>query len=138
MGNKDPFLERGRNAYKWYYIPPTPVELILGITFGTIFFGVGLYLEIRRRKKKEPWKGMPLKECEENLKVLIVGVVVVEVKEKKKKEKKEKKKKDKSDPFAEPKKKKKKKEKSDGGKKKKKKKKKKEGGKKKKKKKKKK
>jgi len=39
-GNKDPLLERGRNAYKWMYIPPTPVELILGITFGTIFLGV--------------------------------------------------------------------------------------------------
>ena len=44
-GNKDPFLEAGRNAHKWYYIPPPPVGLILGITFGTIFLGVLIYLE---------------------------------------------------------------------------------------------
>jgi hypothetical protein len=67
-GNKDPILERGRNAYKWIYIPPTPVELILGLTFGTIFLGISIYLEVKRRRKKRAMERYAIKRMRRKFK----------------------------------------------------------------------
>ena len=44
------------------------MELILGITFGTIFLGVGLYLEIRRRKKKRAMERYAIKRMRRKFK----------------------------------------------------------------------
>ena len=67
-GNKDPLLIAGRNVHKWYYIPPPPVGLIVGITFGTIFLGVVIYLEVRRRKKKRAMERYAIKRMRRKFK----------------------------------------------------------------------
>merc|ERR1712146_350718 len=58
----------GRNAYKWIYVPPLPVLLIVMLTLLFLLIILGIYLEIRRRKKKAAMERYAIKRMRRKFK----------------------------------------------------------------------
>jgi len=102
-GNKDEKFEINRNVYTWYYVSPTPWDIIAEVVMsflGLCFFG---YLEYRRRVKKAAMERYAMKRMRRKFKAMqrdmdgkamdwrslyLESQVAVDVNKKKKEEKK--------------------------------------------------
>merc|ERR1712146_677312 len=67
-GNYDLIFEEGRNVHTWIYEPPLPVGLIVGSILGFFAIVGGVYLEVRRRKKKAAMERYAIKRMRRKFK----------------------------------------------------------------------
>ena len=67
-GNVDTLFEAGRNIHSWKYIPKLPPGLFLGIFSVFVTIVLGVYLEIRRRRKKAALERYALKRMRRKFK----------------------------------------------------------------------
>ena len=67
-GNYDLIFEEGRNVHTWIYEPPLPVGLIVGSILGFFAIVIGIYLEVRRRKKKAAMERYAIKRMRRKFK----------------------------------------------------------------------
>jgi len=67
-GNVDLQFTEGRNSHTWIYEPPLPVGLIVGSVLGFFTLVGGVYLEIRRRKKKAAMERYAIKRMRRKFK----------------------------------------------------------------------
>ena len=84
-GNYDLIFEEGRNVHTWIYEPPLPVGLILGSILGFFAIVGGVYLEVRRRKKKAAMERYAIKRMRRKFKGVQKGGKKGKGKKKKKK-----------------------------------------------------
>ena len=68
-GNPDPTYDTLRaNMYRWDYVQPLPVHLIVGACVGAVLLAWGVYLEIRRRKRKAAMQRYAIKRMRRKFK----------------------------------------------------------------------
>ena len=84
-GNYDLIFEEGRNVHTWIYEPPLPVGLIVGSILGFFAIVGGVYLEVRRRKKKAAMERYAIKRMRRKFKGVQKGGKKGKGKKKKKK-----------------------------------------------------
>ncbi len=84
-GNYDLIFEEGRNVHIWIYEPPLPVGLIVGSILGFFAIVGGVYLEVRRRKKKAAMERYAIKRMRRKFKGVQKGGKKGKGKKKKKK-----------------------------------------------------
>merc|ERR1711918_121484 len=68
MGNYDLIFEEGRNVHTWIYEPPLPVGRVGGSILGFFAIVIGIYLEVRRRKKKAAMERYAIKRMRRKFK----------------------------------------------------------------------
>ncbi|KAJ1444116.1 hypothetical protein B484DRAFT_388979 [Ochromonadaceae sp. CCMP2298] len=69
-GNRDARFIMGENVYNWYYLSPTPWDIILGTIFGFLFLCFLAYLEYRRRVKKAAMERYAMKRMRRKFKAM--------------------------------------------------------------------
>jgi hypothetical protein len=67
-GHTEERFREGENQLTWYYTPPIPYMLILGILGGMIAFSIAVFLEIRRRRRKAAMERYAIKRMRRKFK----------------------------------------------------------------------
>ena len=60
-GHRERSFREGENQHTWYYVPPIPWMLIIGILLGALAFALAVFLEIRRRRRKKAMERYAIK-----------------------------------------------------------------------------
>jgi len=69
-GNRDARFILNQNVYNWYYLSPTPWDIILGSIFGFLFLCFLAYMEYRRRVKKAAMERYAMKRMRRKFKAM--------------------------------------------------------------------
>lgn len=69
-GNRDANYQISRNVYNWYYLSPTPWDIIFGSIAGFLFVCFLAYLEYRRRVKKAAMERYAMKRMRRKFKAM--------------------------------------------------------------------
>lgn len=69
-GNSDAFFSSGRNVYTWYYVSPTPWDIIFGVIVAILVLFFFAYLEYRRRVKKAAMERYAMKRMRRKFKAM--------------------------------------------------------------------
>ncbi|RYY69739.1 hypothetical protein EON63_23360, partial [archaeon] len=69
-GNRDDVFIQDVNVYEWYYVSPTPWDIIMGVVGVFIFLCICAYLEYRRRVKKAAMERYAMKRMRRKFKAM--------------------------------------------------------------------
>lgn len=69
-GNRDEKFVMGKNVYNWYYVSPTPWDIIFGVIGAFIGLCIVAYFEYRRRVKKAAMERYAMKRMRRKFKAM--------------------------------------------------------------------
>jgi hypothetical protein len=69
-GNRDLGFQMGRNVYNWYYVSPTPWDIIFSVIGAFIGLCIAAYFEYRRRVKKAAMERYAMKRMRRKFKAM--------------------------------------------------------------------
>lgn len=69
-GNRDERYIMGQNVYKWYYVSPTPWDIIAEVIGGFLGLCIIAYMEYRRRVKKAAMERYAMKRMRRKFKAM--------------------------------------------------------------------